>query len=150
MKISEFLHLALPEEQWLPTISGVLRQFAEEECYVYERQPCWYLGKGCGHGCTLMPTERRRHLLMMPGSKMGGGFHCRLRASFYGASSGERTSGIWTGWVQLCGACAGIAFNAGEWPLLTLTVPREELILKREMSPFMRTPPTGADVCASG
>lgn len=47
MKISEFLHLALPEEQWLPTISGVLRQFAEEECYVYERQPCWYLGKGC-------------------------------------------------------------------------------------------------------
>lgn len=48
MKISEFLHLALPEEQWLPTISGVLRQFAEEECYVYERQPCWYLGKGCG------------------------------------------------------------------------------------------------------
>ncbi|HBZ2105017.1 TPA: salicylate synthetase, partial [Klebsiella pneumoniae] len=23
MKISEFLHLALPEEQWLPTISGV-------------------------------------------------------------------------------------------------------------------------------
>ncbi|HHU7938078.1 TPA: salicylate synthetase, partial [Escherichia coli] len=24
MKISEFLHLALPEEQWLPTISGVL------------------------------------------------------------------------------------------------------------------------------
>ncbi|HHU8993652.1 TPA: salicylate synthetase, partial [Escherichia coli] len=25
MKISEFLHLALPEEQWLPTISGVLR-----------------------------------------------------------------------------------------------------------------------------
>lgn len=47
MKISEFLHLALPEEQWLPTISGVLRQFVEEECYVYERQPCWYLGKGC-------------------------------------------------------------------------------------------------------
>lgn len=81
---------------------------------------------------------------------MGGGFHCRLRASFYGASSGERTSGIWTGWVQLCGACAGIAFNAGEWPLLTLTVPREELIFEREMSPFMRTPPTGADVCASG
>ncbi len=39
MKISEFLHLALPEEQWLPTISGVLRQFVEEECYVYERQP---------------------------------------------------------------------------------------------------------------
>lgn len=113
MKISEFLHLALPEEQWLPTISGVLRQFVEEECYVYERQPCWYLGKGARHGCTLMPTERRRHLLMMPGSKMGGGFHCRLRASFYGASSGERTSGIWTGWVQLCGACAGIAFNAG-------------------------------------
>ena len=29
MKISEFLHLTLPEEQWLPTISGVLRQFAE-------------------------------------------------------------------------------------------------------------------------
>ncbi|MCN6240905.1 salicylate synthetase, partial [Escherichia coli] len=26
MKISEFLHLALPEEQWLPTISGVKRQ----------------------------------------------------------------------------------------------------------------------------
>lgn len=42
MKISEFLHLALPEEQWLPTISGVLRQFAEEECYVYERQPCYF------------------------------------------------------------------------------------------------------------
>lgn len=71
MKISEFLHLALPEEQWLPTISGVLRQFVEEECYVYERQPCWYLGKGVPHGCTLMPTERRRHLLMMPGSKNG-------------------------------------------------------------------------------
>ena len=47
MKISEFLHLALPEEQWLPTISGVLRQFVAEECYVYERQPCWYLGTGC-------------------------------------------------------------------------------------------------------
>ncbi len=62
----------------------------------------------------------------------------------------ERTSGIWTGWVQLCGACAGIAFNAGEWPLLTLTVPREELFLKREMSPFMRTPPTGADVLRVG
>ena len=31
MKISEFLHLALPEEQRLPTICGVLRQFADEE-----------------------------------------------------------------------------------------------------------------------
>lgn len=62
---------------------------------------------------------------------MGGGFHYRLRASFYGTSSGERTSGLWTGWVQLCGACAGIAFNAGEWPLLTLTVPREELIFEK-------------------
>ncbi len=40
----------------------------------------------------------------------------------------------------------GIAFNAGEWPLLTLTVPVKNLFLKREMSPFMRTPPTGADV----
>ena len=47
MKISEFLHLALPEEQWLPMISGVLRQFGDEECYVYERQPCWYIGRGC-------------------------------------------------------------------------------------------------------
>lgn len=44
----------------------------------------------------------------------------------------------------------GIAFNAGEWLLLTLTVPREELIFEKEMSPFMRTPPTGADVCVSG
>lgn len=61
---------------------------------------------------------------------MGGGFHYRLRASFYGTSSGERTSGLWTGWVQLCGACAGIAFNAGEWPLLTLTVPVKNLFLK--------------------
>lgn len=50
MKISEFLHLALPEEQWLPMISGVLRQFGDEECYVYERQPCWYIGRGCQQG----------------------------------------------------------------------------------------------------
>lgn len=50
MKISEFLHLALPEEQWLPTTSDVLRQFAEERCYVYKRQPCWYSGKRCSFG----------------------------------------------------------------------------------------------------
>lgn len=79
MKISEFLHLALPEEQWLPTISGVLRQFAEEECYVYERQPCWYLGKGCqarlhinadGTQATFI-DDAGEQILMMLGSKNG-------------------------------------------------------------------------------
>ncbi len=71
MKISEFLHLALPEEQWLPTISGVLRQFAEEECYVYERQPCWYLGKGCQARLHINADGTQATLLMMPGSKNG-------------------------------------------------------------------------------
>lgn len=81
---------------------------------------------------------------------MGGGFHYRLRASFYGTSSGERTSGLWTGWVQLCGACAGIAFNAGEWPLLTLTVPREELIFEKGNVTVYADSADGADVCVSG
>ena len=81
---------------------------------------------------------------------MGGGFHCRLRASFYGASSGERTSGIWTGWFNFAAHARGIAFNAGEWPLLTLTVPREELIFEKGNVTVYATPPTGADVCASG
>ena len=69
MKISEFLHLALPEEQWLPTISGVLRQFAEEECYVYESQPCGYLGKGC---------QARLHI-NADGTQLFFGFHIVLR-----------------------------------------------------------------------
>lgn len=40
MKISEFLHLALPAEQWLPTISGVLRLFGEEKRDICEYQLC--------------------------------------------------------------------------------------------------------------
>lgn len=44
----------------------------------------------------------------------------------------------------------GIAFDAGEWPLLTLTVPREEFVFEKEMSPFIRTPLRDVDVCASG
>ncbi len=132
MKISEFLHLALPEEQWLPTISGVLRQFAEEECYVYERQPCWYLGKGCLARLHINADGTQATFIDDAGEQqwaVDSITDCARR--FYGTSSGQRTSGLWTGWVQLCGACAGIAFNAGEWPLLTLTVPREELIFEK-------------------
>lgn len=44
MKISEF---GVTRRQWLPMISGVLRQFGDEECCIYERQHCWYIGKGC-------------------------------------------------------------------------------------------------------
>jgi salicylate synthetase len=61
---------------------------------------------------------------------VGGRFHYRLRASFYGASAGE-DAGYMAGWVQLCGPCAGNGLDAGEWPLLTLTAPREELIFEK-------------------
>lgn len=110
MKISEFLHLALPEEQWLPTISGVLRQFAEEECYVYERQPCWYLGKGC---------QARLHI------NADG-----TQATFID-DAGEQK---WA--VDSIADCARRFMahpqvKGREWPLLTLTVPREELIFEK-------------------
>ncbi len=79
----------------------------EEECYVYERQPCWYLGKGCQARLHINADGTQATFIDDAGEQKWAVDSIADCASFYGASSGERTSGIWTGWVQLCGACAG-------------------------------------------
>ncbi|SUX85441.1 salicylate synthase Irp9 [Citrobacter koseri] len=129
MKISEFLHLALPEEQWLPTISGVLRQFAEEECYVYERQPCWYLGKGCQARLHINADGTQATFIDDAGEQkwaVDSIADCARRFMAHPQVKGRRVYGQ-VGF-NFAAHARGIAFDAGEWPLLTLTVPREELI----------------------
>lgn len=132
MKISEFLHLALPEEQWLPTISGVLRQFAEEECYVYERQPCWYLGKGCQARLHINADGTQATFIDDAGEQkwaVDSIADCARRFMAHPQVKGRRVYGQ-VGF-NFAAHARGIAFNAGEWPLLTLTVPREELIFEK-------------------
>ncbi|EAX1084656.1 yersiniabactin biosynthesis salicylate synthase YbtS, partial [Salmonella enterica] len=132
MKISEFLHLALPEEQWLPTISGVLRQFAEEECYVYECQPCWYLGKGCQVRLHINADGTQATFIDDAGEQqwaVDSIADCARRFMAHPQVKGRRVYGQ-VGF-NFAAHAREIAFNAGEWPLLTLTVPREELIFEK-------------------
>lgn len=132
MKISEFLHLALPEEQWLPTISGVLRQFGDEECYVYERQPCWYLGKGCLARLHINADGTQATFIDDAGEQkwaVDSIVDCARRFMAHPQVQGRRVYGQ-VGF-NFAAHARGIAFDAGEWPLLTLTVPREELVFEK-------------------
>ncbi|EKQ7192370.1 salicylate synthase [Klebsiella oxytoca] len=132
MKISEFLHLALPEERRLPTICGVLRQFADEECYVYERQPCWYIGKGCLARLIINADGTRATFINADGEQqwaVDSITDCARRFMAHPQVKGRRVYGQ-VGF-NFAAHTRGIAYHAGEWPLLTLTVPREELIFEQ-------------------
>ncbi|WCE59835.1 salicylate synthetase [Escherichia coli] len=108
MKISKLLHMALPEEQWLPTISGVLRQFAEEECYVYERQPCWYLKKDCGAGLHINADGTQATFTDDAGEQkwaVDSIADCARRFMAHPQVKGRWVYGQVA--LRLCGACAG-------------------------------------------
>ena len=131
MKISEFLHLALPEEQWLPMISGVLRQFGDEECYVYERQPCWYIGRGCQAQLQINADGTQATFIDDAGEQkwaVDSITDCARRFMTHPRVRGCRVYGQ-VGF-NFAAHARGMAFDAGEWPLLTLTAPREELIFE--------------------
>ena len=132
MKISEFLHLALPEEQWLPMISGVLRQSGDEECYVYERQPCWYIGKGCQAQLQINADGTQATFIDDAGEQkwaVDSITDCARRFMTHPRVRGCRVYGQ-VGF-NFAAHARGMAFDAGEWPLLTLTAPREELIFEK-------------------
>ena len=132
MKISEFLHLALPEEQWLPMISGVLRQFGDEESYVYERQPCWYIGKGCQAQLQINADGTQAIFIDDAGEQkwaVDSITDCARRFMTHPRVRGCRVYGQ-VGF-NFAAHARGMAFDAGEWPLLTLTAPREELIFEK-------------------
>lgn len=132
MKNSEFLHMELPEEQWLPTISGILRRFGEQDCYIYERQPCWYLGKGCRARLHINAEGTEAIYFDDAGEQkwaVDSITNCARRFMAHPQVKGHRVYGQ-VGFNFALHA-RGIAFDAGEWPLLTLTVPREEIIFDR-------------------
>ncbi|STV90057.1 Salicylate synthetase [Klebsiella michiganensis] len=132
MKISEFLHLALPEEQWLPMISGVLRQFGDEECYVYERQPCWYIGRGCQAQLQINADGTQATFIDDAGEQkwaVDSITDCARRFMTHPRVRGCRVYGQ-VGF-NFAAHARGMAYDAGEWPLLTLTAPREELIFEK-------------------
>lgn len=132
MKMSEFQNVALPEEQWLPTISGILRHFGDEECYVYERQPSWYIGKGCLARLHINAEGTQAIYFDDAGEQkwtVDSITHCARRFMAQPQVKGRRVYGQ-VGF-NFAAHARGIAFDAGEWPLLTLTVPREELIFNK-------------------
>ncbi|HAK0820312.1 TPA: salicylate synthase [Salmonella enterica] len=124
------LRLNLPADRTLAAIVSLIRQNPTEDYYVYERPPCWYVGLGKRASLTLSPdgsqaiTESEEGCQTVPVTASLAHYARQFRAQH--ASTGQRVFGMVGFNYAAC--IRGIAFPAGEWPLLSLLVPRDELV----------------------
>ncbi|MFP9229610.1 salicylate synthase [Pectobacterium cacticida] len=124
------LRLNLPAERTLAAIVSLIRQNPTEDYYVYERPPCWYVGLGKRASLTLSPdgaqaiTESEEGCRTAPVTSSLAHYARQFRAQHAGA--GQRIFGM--AGFNYAACIRGIAFPPGEWPLLSLLVPRDELV----------------------
>lgn len=124
------LRLNLPAERTLAAIVSLIRQNPTEDYYVYERPPCWYVGLGKRASLTLSSdgsqaiTESEEGCRTAPVTSSLAHYARQFRAQHAGA--GQRVFGM--AGFNYAACIRGIAFPPGEWPLLSLLVPRDELV----------------------
>ncbi|ADU72100.1 MAG: salicylate synthase [Pantoea sp.] len=124
------LRLNLPADQTLAAIVSLIRQNPTEDYYVYERPPCWYVGLGKRASLALSPdgtqatTESEAGCQTVPVTSSLA--HYARQFSAQHASAGQRVFGM--AGFNYAASIRGLPFPAGEWPLLSLLVPRDELV----------------------
>ena len=123
-------HLILPLNQILPTIVEMLSQLKGEDYYVYERHTCWYLALGQRASLTVdaageQATTVTAHGIDTARVKGSPAEHARRFLAAHGGDN-QRIYGEAGFHYALC--VQEECYKPGRWPVLSLTVPREELI----------------------
>ncbi|WOA52084.1 salicylate synthase [Dickeya solani] len=124
------LRLNMPVDQMLAAIVSLIRQNPTEDYYVYERPPCWYVGLGKRASLTLSPdgtqatTESEEGCQTVPVTSSLAYYARQFHAQH--ARAGQRVFGM--AGFNYAACIRGLPFPAGEWPLLSLLVPRDELV----------------------
>lgn len=126
------MRLTLPANATLQAIVQVLNQVEIDDYYVYERPPCWYLGLGVRASLSIDEVGEQIHIVSAAGKH-----HCRMETRETPAQVARR---FLTEHAQHAARVFGEAgfhyalrtrrqsFAPGRWPILTLTVPQDEII----------------------
>ncbi|QLH62592.1 salicylate synthase [Serratia symbiotica] len=124
--------LTLPADQTLAAIVSLIRQNAGENYFVYERAPRWYIGLGKKAQLTISPDGSQAMIESAQGTASAAIktslATCARQFTAQYAAQGQRVFGM--AGFNYAAKIRNLAFTPGSWPLLSLTVVRDELIIE--------------------
>ncbi|KVD50236.1 salicylate synthase [Burkholderia sp. ABCPW 11] len=122
--------ISIPKPQVLSVIEVLLNHYEGEDCYVYERGSCWYVGMGAkasmtispdGSRATIFANEETQHVsikgTLADTARAFLSRHAASAARIYGHAGFNYAAHI-----------NGHPYRPGRWPLLALMVPHTEVI----------------------
>lgn len=123
-------HLMLPKAQSLPTLVEMLSQLKGEDYYVYERHACWYLALGQKASFTVDAAGEQATTITENGidTTRVKGSPAEYARRFLAAQGGENVRIYGEAGFHYALCVEEAPYKPGRWPVLSLTVPREELI----------------------
>jgi salicylate synthetase len=120
-------------ESPLETVTTLVDLYKEDDYYVYERGNTWYLGLGAhvslvidpnGQIATKIDKEGRKESTLISGLPTGYVKQFLSEYSSHGKIFGQVG-------FNYSARCSGQAFEPGQWPMLSLMVPRVQVAIDR-------------------
>lgn len=126
------MRLTLPAGLALHAIVQILHQSKEDDYYVYERPPCWYVALGQQASMSIDASGTQVRVVSATGT------HCRpimdaetpadIARRFLAEHAPHAARVFGEAGFHYALRTRGHPFTPGNWPLLTLTVPRDEIV----------------------
>jgi salicylate synthetase len=125
--------LTVEQQNVLPMIERLLHRYADEDHYVYERGPRWYVGIGAKASLTIDADGKQATVFangMTQRCPVSGTLadtarrfisdHGPLGGRIFGQAGFNYASHV-----------SGHPYRAGTWPLLALTIPQKEIVFDK-------------------
>ncbi|KVE24482.1 salicylate synthase [Burkholderia singularis] len=120
----------LPKSRVLPLIEALLNHYANEDQYVYERGPCWYVGIGA-KASLMIDSDGRQATIFANGETQSVAVNGTLAetARTFLSRHGPPAARIFgQAGFNYAAHVNGHPYRPGRWPLLALMLPHKEVV----------------------